>query len=174
MGGQLSPWFTDPNLTSHTGMNSAPIMGQRAKRKKQKPQIHQEETKAWNWQAFHSTLKAQPEKETSASWNLGSVTVLPHERRYKDGEKTGYRPGQVFANHAPDKGVAVKFIQIIERVRTVQPNKTTSPAGKWARDMDTSPIQTDRRHRSARENIQPHQPLGKHKQKPGSSTARPW
>ena len=89
---------------------------------------------------------------------LGTVTVLPRARRYKDGEKTGYRPGRVFANHAPDKGEAVQFTQIIERVRTVQPNKTSSPAGKWARDMDTSPNQTDRRHRSARENIQRHQP----------------
>ena len=125
-------------------------------------------------EACHSKLKGQPEKETSASWNSGSVTVLPHERRYKDGEETGYQPGRVFANHTPDKGAVVKVIQIIERVRTVQPNKTTSPAGKWARDMDTSPSQTDRRHRSAHESIQRHQPLGKHKQKPGRSTARPW
>ena len=59
---------------------------------------------------------------------LGTVTVLPRARRYKDGEKTGYWPGRVFANHAPDKGEAVQFTQIIERVRTVQPNKTSSPA----------------------------------------------
>ena len=86
---------------------------------------------------------------------------MPHERRYKDGEKTSSRWGRVFANHTPDKGVAVKFIQIIERARTAHPVKTTSPAGKWAKDMDTLPNQTDRRHRSAHENIQRHQPLGK-------------
>lgn len=71
LGRQLRPRFTDPNLTPRTGMNSAPITGQRAKMKKQKPQNHQEEAKVWNRQAFHSTLKVQPEEEAPASWNWG-------------------------------------------------------------------------------------------------------
>ena len=144
--------------------------------KNEKPETQKPsgENQGLKLEACLSKLKEQPEKETSASWNSGSATVLPHERLYKDGEETGYQAGRVFANHTPDKGAAVRVIQISERVRTVQPNKTTSPAGKWAGDTDTSPSQTDRRHRSAHGNIQRHQPLGKHKQKPGRSTARPW
>ena len=57
--------------------------------------------------------------------------------------------------------MAVKLIRIIERACAAHPDKTTCAAGKRAKDMDTSPNQTDRRHRSADENIQRHQPLGK-------------
>lgn len=124
-------------------------------------------------EACLSKLKEQPEKETSASWNSGSAAVLPHERLYKDGEETGYQPGRAFAKPHPTKEMAVRVIQISEGVHTVQPNKTTSPAGKWAGDMDTSPSQTDRRHRSAHGNIQRHQPLGNTSKNQGVSTAPP-